>query len=803
METNRVNFTVRLKALSRLAESRTDAAKVALAKEIDKVKTALEADSQYDLLAQHLDILDAIGFRFSAIAVKILLDFIHEIKSKQITYSPQDQLHEHDIAKYLNSSTLITRAIEILKGLRYLETKTILHALLDLSLHSPAAVSSQALEAIESMTNYDIDVFYGSITQPGIGALPQKIILDELELLPADKLIQYSGAILKLADGLLSPTMHGTSWSSKTVMLSQSPTPSLPAIDDIRHRTIHLLKKLYGVAATVVLKQSILQSVNGATREHGIGQINEATKKMFARDSIDVLTFYTSIIPSADLQIIQKIEDLGYWIYYHAISPDVEEAALALEKTIQENSEYQIYKTLIGYEGKFHEWAKLKSNQESWQETDDLRKERASGYVSAITSSNYEEWRYRILKYAQTESADLATFPVFYQFLEAFATAKPELALRLLSADHERMEGFIVPVLRGLWAGPQAHATRSLVKAWVERGQYLQACTRQFLSNEHADRDILLLILGKARQLEDCDAVTSVISVAASNYGKKKAWLINDLFVPALELLTQHSKTNWILDFWFRRESRPILQELGEEGIDLILKNLLALKSIEYQAEEILYLIAQRFPHKILNYLCQRLLTSSPGSDQPVSPFDAIPFRLHKLNDPLSKIPTEAVRMVREQYDGNYSIFIFRGARLLKIIFPEFPQAFEIELLKMVPTGDMRDWEFVLAVLRNYEGQPFIHKVCKELIRQLPLDSQFRTEIAIALESTGVVRGEFGLAEAYERKKTEVKDWITDPDAKVQEFAKWYLDGLDKMSTVERKRAEERVALRKHQYGEE
>ena len=88
-------------------------------------------------------------------------------------------------------------------------------------------------------------------------------------------------------------------------------------------------------------------------------------------------------------------------------------------------------------------------------------------------------------------------------------------------------------------------------------------------------------------------------------------------------------------------------------------------------------------------------------------------------------------------------------------------------LLKLVQTGDIADCEFVLAILRNYEGQPFIHKVSKEIIKQLPPESPFRTEVAIALESTGVVMGEFGLAEAYERKKTEVQGWITDPDINI------------------------------------
>jgi hypothetical protein len=314
---------------------------------------------------------------------------------------------------------------------------------------------------------------------------------------------------------------------------------------------------------------------------------------------------------------------------------------------------------------------------------------------------------------------------------------------------------------------------------------------------------MLIMLLRKARQMEDLDTVAGVLSVAASNYSDSKLWLIDDLFLPALEVLTEHSKTNWICDFWFRRESRVVVRELSEQGIDLVLRNLLALKTIEYQAEEVLYLIAQRFPRKVLSFLCQRLVAHSQDGEQLTSTYDAIPFRLHKLNEPLSKIPDEAVRVVRGQYDGDYSMFIFRGARLLKAIFPNFPAEFEAELLKLVRVGGKTNCEFVLAVLRNYEGEPFIHKLCKEIVRLLPPDSPFRTEVAIAMESTGVVTGEFGIAEAYERKKSEVNDWVTDPDEKVQEFAKWYMASLEQMSVARRKQAEEDIALRKHRYGEQ
>jgi hypothetical protein len=798
-----MDFDLKLKALTRLAQSTTEAAETALQKELYKVTVALEIDTQYDLLEQHLEVLDTIGYRFSSIAIGVLLKFTQTIESRQITYSSQDRSIESEIAKYQNASTLIVRSVEAMNGLRYLETKSVLHALLDLSQHRLDNVRAKAFDALESLARYDINVFYGNDKHAGIGAAPQKLIIDDLELLQDHLLRMHCSAILVLVDALLSPTIHGASWSYKSVTLSQGPTPSLPTVEDIRRRSIQLLKRIYEMVATVSLKLEVIRVLNEATRTYGLGQINEHTAKMIVRDSVDVLTFYATLIQGEDLQIIQKIEDSSHWIFYHAIRPEIKTTALRVEEAIRQHFEYQVYKNLIGFEGKFGDWTEQKNNDGSGEEVDKFRKEKASEYATSITPDNYTEWHQRILKYVQTESNDLATFPIFYHFLEVFAAAQPQLALQLISTDSERIKGFLVPLLRSLWEGPQGNATRSLVTSWVEQGRYLWQCTRQFLASEHVDRDMLTLLFRKAKQLEDLDTVAGVISVAASNYSNDKPWLIDDLFLPALEVLTEHLKTNWLFDFWFRRESRVVVRELSEPGIELVLRNLLALKTIDYRAEEVLYLIAQRSPHKVFKFLCQRLVAHSQDGEQLSSTYDAIPFRLHKLNEPLSKIPGEAVRLLREQYDGNYSMFIHRGARLLKIIFPSFSDEFEAELLKIVRAGGSKECEFVLAILRNYEGEPFIHNVCKEIIRLLPSDSPFRTEVAIAMESTGVVTGEFGLAEAYERKKNEVTDWMTDPNEKVQEFAKWYMANVEAMSGAERKRAEEQIALRKHRYGEQ
>ena len=521
---------------------------------------------------------------------------------------------------------------------------------------------------------------------------------------------------------------------------------------------------------------------------------------MIAENAIDVLSFFEKLVHTEDLQIVEKIESNSYWIYFHAGHDDARKAALAVEKTIAGYAEYQIYKVLVGFEGIFVDWEEYRKAGGYLDDTDKRRRTKASEFAAGIDTQNYEEWRQRIINYSKTESDNRAAFPVFYHFLEAFAYAQPKLALRLVSEDTEMIEAFVIPLFRGLWAGPEQPAIKRLVELWTKEGRYLYQSTKLFLGNVNLDRQVLHSLLQKAEEQNELSTVALVISVVVSNFSDDKTFLIDEFFLPALKLLTEKDNTSWIFDFWFRREARQVIGKLEDSGVDLVLRNLLHLQKIDYHAEEILYVIAQRAPEKVIRFLCQRL--AGDGRKEKLLSFDAIPYEMYKLNEPLSKIPKEAVRVVRELYDGDFSMFVYRGARLLKTIFPQITPEFEAELLSIVKTGGEGNLGFVLAVLRNYDGQSFVHNVCKAVIREMPPESEYRTEVAIALQNTGVVSGAFGFAEAYERKKNEVNDWLNDPDEGIQEFAKWFIADLDQMISVERKRAEEEIALRKYQYGE-
>ena len=204
-----MDFDLRLKALARLAQSTTEAAEAALKKEIEKAAVSLGSDTAYEQLDEQLRVLDAIGYRFSKITVKTVLNFIRTIESRGITYQSESQLLISDIEKYRNSETLIVQALDILIHLRYHEIKSVLNALIGLSRHSSEMIRKKAFDGLELLATYDIDVFFGDDKHPGFGAMPQKEIIGEIEQFTNDELKNNFSAVLILISGLLSPTMHG------------------------------------------------------------------------------------------------------------------------------------------------------------------------------------------------------------------------------------------------------------------------------------------------------------------------------------------------------------------------------------------------------------------------------------------------------------------------------------------------------------------------------------------------------------------------------------------------------------------
>lgn len=796
-----VDLDLRLKALSQLAQSESEDALAAIKRELDKAALVLASESNYELLDQQLQIVDAIGYRVSSRAVQVLREFVKHVDSIKLTYSPLLEAISDDLSEYHNAASLIVSAIDALARLRYQEVASVVRALLELSVHPSEKVRSRALRGLQEVAEYNIKVIHGDSGQPGIGFYPQSELLRVIEELNDGQSRECVEALIRSTSTLLSLTMESTSWTYNQVTISQGPVPTGSELARIRESAIGILLKVYSLTDRVDTKMSIVAALASAASTRGIGRAKEGLLETIERDAIRVLDYFWHLVLHEDFQILQKIEHHSYWIFFHAITPKVASAARKIESELNKNAEYVIYRDLIGFEGIFGDWEEHKADRTSYADVDNHRRDKARAYASSLSARNRSLWKQRILKFAKTQSGDLATFPIFYYFLEQVARRDSKLGLELIRSHTKELERFLIPLLSGLLAGPQASATRTLIRKWASEGRYIYESVKQSIVGT-LDQRLARTLLEHAIRFGDVAALGATIAVAVGKHTPGDNLIVNRLFLPALRALTELSNADWVHEAWFRREAPNFFEALDSDATDAVLSNLLELKKIDYQVEEILYLIAKKRPERVIWFLCERLDRAAKGAAKSDRAFDAIPFNLHKLQEPLAKAPRTAVRAIRDTYDGNYGLFIHRGAHLLQTIFPEFPEAFEAELLQVLANNTEDDLLFVLAVLRNYEGQRFIHRICKEVVKRLPSDSRLRTEVAVALESTGVVSGEFGMAEAYEQKKDEVKDWLNDPSIEVQEFAKWYVGTLEAMIVSERQRATESIALRKLKYGE-
>lgn len=796
------------KALESLADVETSAAQSALEEEMDRLETALLSTEKYEDIEESLQLLSAFAFRVYSRAVRALDSLIVRLQCTEVSFRETSAWDPSDRKTFQNEETLIVAAVDVLLSMRYLALEAVFDILWKLAQQQSNQLYSAAESGLEKLAEYNIDVFYGTNRQHGIGPQPQEALLTKLEALSVDQLQQNVPALVAIARKLLSATMESTSANYREVTWKTTNVPGDERIARVRKRTITLLCRVFKSSPSVGLRSALIDALANVTRVRLIGENPDEIniREVAASDAVEVLRFFEEVLPQQDLAVVQKIEHDSFWIFYHADRDEVQKAAMRIEEELSNNKEYSIYRDLIGFEGIFGDWSELKAAIKQNREPREKREERARDYARTITSKTFDEWRERIVRYAATKSNDLATFPVFYLFLQEFAETSPTLALRLIYEEHERLEAFLIPILRGVWKSAENLAVRDLMLQWVEQGVYLVQCTKTFLGGLEPDVPLLSAILSKGIGTNDPRVVDEIVTVAVSNFTPARKEMLQKLFFPALCFLREQHDTRWVNAVWYQNEYRALVDALSEAELDELLLALQGLPKIEHQAEYILRPIAERDPVRILNFFVSRLTMEAEsrksGSRVFEDLFSAIPYDFSELQEPLAGSAPEALAMVRQLYDGDYGAFIYRGARFLKILYPTLPEAFETELLKLVHSEKESDTEVVLAVLRNYDGSERVDKICREVVKVLPSESELLGEVKVVLASTGVVTGEYGFAEAYEARAERLLKWTKDGNARVRSFAEEYISDLRKAAASERKRADEELAIRKFKYGE-
>jgi hypothetical protein len=198
----------------------------------------------------------------------------------------------------------------------------------------------------------------------------------------------------------------------------------------------------------------------------------------------------------------------------------------------------------------------------------------------------------------------------------------------------------------------------------------------------------------------------------------------------------------------------------------------------------------QRLDELITTRLARK---SEDGDEERV---EAVPVDLQGLEKVLSKDPQLAISKGLVWFTQDRELFRFRGGSLLRRAFPNCTPEFAAALAELVKAGGDTEADFALAILQNYRGETSTDIVLKEIVSRFPNDDRKMGGVRTSFDSTSVVSGEFGLAEAWRVKKESLTQWLTDERREVKAFAGEHIAELDRMIASERHRVEAEREMR-------
>jgi ppGpp synthetase/RelA/SpoT-type nucleotidyltranferase len=610
----------------------------------------------------------------------------------------------------------------------------------------------------------------------------------------------------------LDTELRGASWSATAVTISSGAVPAVEDLKTIRRSSIDGLLEFYDKAPTADKKRSILSSLWTATRLPSQANYCNDLCGTVIRDTKRIVEEITVRAAHEPYEILEHVED--YLLHEHrraqqiataandrfgceALAHELDTAILNFRDAVNADTGFVRYKTLVGYESVMPpQW-----DDESfdYSRTEEYRRERIAEYVESLSDETEDEWYAIIERCAATNSNDMATFPLFGEFLVLLAKNKPQIAERFLLRASDDVLNFLAAFLKGLYDSSDRAIYDRTVARCLDAGTHLTALARQWRLSGMEDETYIKAILDKAIAREDDIAVMECVVAVITRHTEHFEPLITNCFEPGLQYLTDRSDARWVNGAWFAREAKTFFAQLSAATTELVLDNLMSVPRIDTHAEWMLAYIARGHAAGVWTFLGRRVLEDQHGRDRD-SRYEAIPYQFHQLPKVLSQDPASAVRVTRGLYTPDDTLFQFRGARLLSAMFPAFPENLAQELTALAATGTDDDVGFILQVLRAYQGQQTTHEVVRELVARLPADDR-RLEVAqICLQSTGVVAGEFGLVEAYRTRKVQIETWLSDPRPQVRRFAERFIRRLEQSIAAEQRRAEEDKELRRLRY---
>lgn len=614
--------------------------------------------------------------------------------------------------------------------------------------------------------------------------------------------------VIAASEAILNPEVTGTTSASSTITFHQGAVRPSDDLAAARSVAIEALEKLlFSEGATD--QKAVFDALLNATNFPHSSNYGADLVELVNTDALRVVDIARRLAPTVspfqrawiERRMLSMYRQGGGMTEKDAEAPNLvalrDQLIGKLESfrdSVNDDPTYTIHKTLVGFEAvSRQEW-----DRSQW-DIETSRSERAeaiSAIVYGLPEDAIGDLLPILLDIVQVQSNDGATFISFTEFLQLLGRDRPALALQLLRDHETELATFLAPLLNGLSESPRADEANKLCRDWIGARRHLRQVLTHCGRSKPFD-DSLFEAASQAVLADDDIVATLTLIDLTSRMAEPQPSLIASTLLPAIRKIAMAGDSRWIDWTWFKWTGDYVAL-FAEAEIDELLALAEPIPHIGTHEEWWLAAIATVWTDKLLRWFGKRIerQREHDGGER----FEAVPFSFHQLNEALSAHGPAVVEQARRSFALDDHSFRYSGGRLVEQVFPDITP---IETqLRPFATGSDEDRCFLTEILAAYDGSPSIDGLCRDLVAATEPGSQTWSAVEAAIDSTGVVSGDFGMVDAYVAKRSALMAWLQDDRSLVNQFAEAHILALDRRIAADRRRSMEELHLRKRRYGE-
>ncbi|MFA6161209.1 MAG: hypothetical protein WC766_03445 [Patescibacteria group bacterium] len=694
--------------------------------------------------------------------------------------------------KYSDIATLV---IELLEYLKYKNIDLIFSFVIEIYPEQPKEVQNKIEELISKTAAFNLNILKKQ------GYIAQYFFLNKINEWPIDQRIELLPIICSITEPIFSPDFQNITSEYKEGndggIVGHFQNVSLKDdkhVRKLRDDLIELLIALYPQVKNVSDKEKILKALEGATH---FSHYTNDTKGVVLENTKKILNFYIDIIkkePPVILSILEEQVGSTERQFENENLPELKTFWEALE----EKDEFQIYKILVGYDRRF-------DKNLSWRDAENFRKQKIEEFIDQIDVKNWHQWKKRILKIAATyrNTSDFGKFNGFCTLLINLSEKKPEFALSLIDKIPRTLQPFLYCIIAGLWKSNKKTHINKLIKKWLSKDEKLLSTVQALKITDKPDSELFknLFEITKKLKGEKLKAQILHLLLMIQNF---EVSADKGLFLELIEELSRLKVHGWINNFYGEREGKKtIFDRLTKREWDRVLEVLIKMDRIDYHAEYILEILAEKHPKKLVDFF-ERRTEHEYGKSKKDWSYSAIPHDLFRLNKVLEEKQDEIVNEIFKWFEKKKHSW--KAGVLLHSLYPNFCNAIKQKINDIIDSGDIKQIEEkVMPVFQWYQGD-ILEEFVVRIVKNVPKDEKLWGTLIAYIANPGMVSGNVNepiFANAYRAKLQKVETWNTEDSQNFQEFKEEYKKYLENSIKTHEKEHEGEIEKIRRQYGSE